>query len=64
MISINRIFRYGHHFIYDFETMEYMLRTVGFKDIRKEKFGSGRDPMLLRDSKLREVESLYVECIK
>jgi|GEM_PF-640135 len=64
MISINRIFRYGHHFIYDFETMEYMLRTVGFKEIRKEKFGSGRDPILLKDSKLREVESLYVECVK
>lgn len=64
MISINRIFRYGHHFIYDFETMAYMLREVGFKNIRKEKFGSGSDPNLLHDSKLREVESLYVECTR
>ena len=41
-----------------------MLRTVGFKDIKKECFATGRNPILLKDSKMREVESLYVECTR
>lgn len=64
MISINRIARLHHSFLYDHETLAYMMREVGFKDIRKEKFRSGRDPRLLQDSDYRELESLYVEATK
>lgn len=64
MISINRVSRDAHRFLYDFETLAHMLREAGFTDIRKERFGQGQDPMLLRDSKSREHESLYVEARK
>jgi hypothetical protein len=41
-----------------------MLKEIGFTAISKERFGSGKDPFLIRDSKHREWESLYVEAVK
>ncbi len=64
MISINRVGRDAHKFLYDYETLAYMLKETGFSAIKKERFGSGADPFLLRDSKHREWESLYVEAVK
>ena len=61
-MSINRIFReHGHRFIYDFATLNAMLETVGFVEIRKAKFGESQDSRLLLDTPTREIESLYVE---
>ena len=65
IMSVNRIFReHGHLFIYDFITMRKLLEKHGFIDIKKERYGSGRDPHLLKDSARRAVESLYVEARK
>ncbi|HYE54420.1 MAG TPA: methyltransferase domain-containing protein [Chitinophagaceae bacterium] len=65
MARINGIFRnHGHKFIYDFETVKKLLEKAGFRDIRKETFGNGRDPRLLIDSEWRSDESLYVEASK
>ena len=65
MSRINGIFRnHGHQFIYDFETFKYLLVKTGFKDIKKESFGHGRDPRLLIDQQMRADESLYVEATR
>jgi hypothetical protein len=65
MHRINGIFRnYGHQFIYDFETARLLLEEAGFTEITKQSFGKGRLDALLKDSKHREHESLYVEAVK
>jgi predicted SAM-dependent methyltransferase len=65
VISINRIFRdHGHLFIYDFETMAQLMKEAGFRDVKKESYGTGRDNRLLIDQAYRAVESLYVEATK
>lgn len=65
MLAVNRIFRgYGHQFAFDFETLASMLSHVGFVQIRKEKFRTGRRPDLLIDSELRAPQSLVVEAVK
>lgn len=65
MARINGIFRnHGHKFIYDFETMKRLMEEVGFKDIKKCSYRSGRDQRLLIDQEWRQVESLYVEATK
>ncbi|HLZ89424.1 MAG TPA: methyltransferase domain-containing protein [Puia sp.] len=64
-ISINRIMRlHGHLFIYDAETMGYLLEKAGFRNIKKESFSHGRDKRLLIDLEARKVESLYMEATK
>ncbi len=65
MISINRIFRiHGHLFIYDFYTLQMLMKNAGFKTITKESFGKGADKRLLIDQSDRAIESLYIEGIK
>lgn len=65
MDRINALFRkYGHQFIYDFETFQKILRENNFKEIKKVECNSGREPRLLIDEEWRAVESLYIECIK
>ncbi|HCN84102.1 MAG TPA: hypothetical protein DIT07_10865, partial [Sphingobacteriaceae bacterium] len=65
MISINRIFRsHGHRFIYDYETMELLLKQAGFTTVKKEVFRNGNDNRLLIDSPERIIESLYLEAVK
>jgi predicted SAM-dependent methyltransferase len=65
MFSVNRIFRdHGHRFIYDFATMRLLLEEAGFVNITKQTFQQGADPMLLRDTADRQIESLYVEAAK
>ncbi|MCF8276921.1 MAG: methyltransferase domain-containing protein [Flavobacteriales bacterium] len=65
MMTLNKVARgYGHLFLYDFETMELILKEAGFKNIKKETYRSGRDTTLLVDSELRRAESLYVEATK
>ena len=65
MHRINGIFRnHGHLFIYDFQTVSLILEEAGFRDIKKEKYNSGRDAKLLKDTEWRSIESLYVEASK
>ncbi len=65
MISINRIFRsHGHQFIYDYETLEFLLKQVGFINIKREGFRTGNDKRLLIDSPERIIESVYLEAKK
>ena len=62
MVSVNRIFRaHGHQFIWDFETLRDALLGAGFTRVERCAFGQGRDAKLIRDSKQRRIESLYVE---
>lgn len=62
ILSVNDVFRgHGHLFIYDFDMLRQLLEQHGFTEIKRESFGSGRDPALLLDTAHRAVESLYVE---
>ena len=65
MARINGIFRnHGHLFIYDFQTVKKILGEIGFMDIKKETYRSGRMSALLIDTDWRADESLYVEATK
>ena len=65
IMSVNRIFgRFGHRFIYDYETLRELLGRHGFVDIERSAFGTGRDPVLVIDTEKRAPESLYVEATK
>jgi hypothetical protein len=62
IVSVNRIFRdHGHQFMWDYETLRLALLRCGFTNVERCSFGKGADPKLLRDTKGRAVESLYVE---
>jgi len=62
ILSVNRIFhKWGHQFLYDFQTMHMLLERNGFENIKRETFMSGRDAQLLVDLEWRALESLYVE---
>jgi hypothetical protein len=64
MISVNRVFRGdGHQFAWDFETLSLALNHAGFINVERRAFGEGADPMLLRDSAHRQIESLYIEAM-
>src|ERR1035437_8049251 len=64
ILSVNRIFRGGHLFLYDFDFFGALLDRAGFTQIEKTSLRSGRDPVLLIDTESRAVESLYVEAVK
>jgi predicted SAM-dependent methyltransferase len=65
MMMINGVFNgFGHRFAYDYETLEMMLKSAKFVDIRKEHFRCGREGTLLIDYEKRAGESLYVEASK
>jgi predicted SAM-dependent methyltransferase len=64
MWSLNRIAHFVHRFLYDYETLAWLLRNAGFADVRRECFGRGSHPKLLLDSESHKAESLYVEATK
>jgi predicted SAM-dependent methyltransferase len=65
IMSLNSVMRdHGHLFVYDFETIETVLRHVGFRNVQKLSFMIGNDPVLLKDTESRKLESLYIECQK
>jgi predicted SAM-dependent methyltransferase len=67
MEAVNSYFRqrYEHQFMYDWETMEKMLREAGFATVLRARFGeSAAFPALVLDDEKYEWESLYVEAIK
>jgi predicted SAM-dependent methyltransferase len=71
MMSVANTFRrlfepypQGHEFAWDYQTLEYFLWRVGFREIRREQYMQGRDETLLVDYGKRASESLYVEASK
>jgi predicted SAM-dependent methyltransferase len=65
MELINVVFRQvsEHKFAYDFETLDFILRTYGFKEVTRRAFGDSRDRDLCLDLASRASESLYVEAV-
>lgn len=63
---VNFVFRQGaeHRYAYDGETLEHLLRTVGFQRIVRQEFGRSLLPELCLDQSLRAPESLYMEAAK
>ena len=55
---------YGHESVYDFDTLNVMLKKADFKNIRKESYNQGRHKTLLCDCEGRRIESMYVEAEK
>ena len=55
-------FFYEHKAMYDFETLELMLREVGFEAVKRTAFGEGKLTSI--DSESRRLETLYVEAVK
>jgi predicted SAM-dependent methyltransferase len=66
MAMLNHVFHQGgeHHFAYDYETMEWVLRQAGFADVRQKAFGESSDPVLAIDRREHSCYSLYVEAKK
>lgn len=66
MAMLNHVFHQGgeHHFAYDFETMEWVLRKAGFADVRQRAFGESSDPLLAIDRREHSCYSLFVEAKK
>ena len=66
IMSVNRIFRdHGHLFLYDFDCLKKLLQHNGFSNIAKREFSCGTNRLLCsKDTKAREIESLYVEASK
>jgi predicted SAM-dependent methyltransferase len=66
MVLLNHVFHQGgeHHFAYDFETLEWVLKTAGFTNIRQTSFGVSSDPLLAIDRSEHAPYSLYVEAMK
>ena len=65
MEVVNSYFRqrYEHQFLYDWVTLERMLRRTGFSVVSRSRYGQGERGLLLDDAKY-EWESLYVEAIR
>jgi predicted SAM-dependent methyltransferase len=63
MEQVNTYFRqrYEHQFIYDWTTMEKMLREAGFDQVARVSFGRGACAPIVLDDQKYEWESLYVE---
>ena len=66
MEVVNEMFRQSgeHHFAYDFETLEKLLRTAGFDRVERSSFAKSNDEKLLLDLGYRQPGSLYVEAIR
>lgn len=66
MESVNDFFRqrYEHQFLYDWPTLELMLKRAGFHAVVRTSFGQSGLFDLVLDDKKYEWESLYVEAIK
>ncbi|MDB4987514.1 MAG: Methyltransferase domain protein [Myxococcaceae bacterium] len=66
--SVNELFRHNgfHQFIYDFETLELVLRRAGFTTVLRSSCAASEIPELNLDwnDPHRSVQSLYVEAIK
>lgn len=67
--SVNRVFYQdrdspaGHRTMFDFNLLRTLLEDAGFGGVQRAGFRQGRDTVLLVDSEVRRVESLYVEAV-
>lgn len=63
MAVVNEVFRQGyeHHYCFDFETLSWLLRDIGYVNIERTDFAQGILPGLLIDQESRRFESLFVE---
>ena len=68
METVNFLFRFNnfHQFIYDYETLERLLLTAGFRTVKRSGYRASEVPELNIDSDnpTRRLECLYVEAIK
>ena len=55
---------YKHCSVWDNKLLESFLQKAGFINIQQVSFRKGNNEKLLKDSKTREWESLYIECQK
>jgi len=60
---------HGHKATYDFETLFWLLSSLGFENVRRTSYADGnydlhQNDKLRSDDPLRAVESLCVECVK
>jgi predicted SAM-dependent methyltransferase len=45
--AVNQLFRaWGHRFLYDFASLEWVLREAGFEEVRRCEYGDSDDPFL------------------
>lgn len=65
MEIVNSVFRqrYEHQFLYDWATIEQMLKRSGFNKILRAKFSDCYLPQLALDDPKYEWESLYVDAL-
>jgi predicted SAM-dependent methyltransferase len=66
MAMLNHVFHQGgeHHFAYDYETLEWVLKKAGFADVCRSAYGKSADPRLAIDRQEHAQYSLYVEAMK
>jgi predicted SAM-dependent methyltransferase len=67
MEIVNQYFRqrYEHHFLYDFTTMEKLLKSAGFSHVTRVSFSESENcAHVALDHPKYQTESLYVEAIK
>ena len=64
MMKLKWAFRPYFTFVYDFHTLERMLRKAGFSEVTRESFRRGHLETVRFDSSDRQCESLYVEGLK
>jgi predicted SAM-dependent methyltransferase len=66
MELINAVFRQGyeHKFAYDYETLAFLLRRYGFREVEKQTYGRSSMPELCIDQEVRASASLYAEGTK
>lgn len=64
-LLLNRILGKRHQWMYDFDSLSYRLRDIGFKEVRKCEPGQGEIPdlQLLGEGRLHP-DSLYLEAKK
>ena len=60
------VYRFYHHrWMYDFETLDWCLREVGFRDVVRLQFRQSLiDGMEEMDSESHQMETLYVDAVK
>jgi predicted SAM-dependent methyltransferase len=70
ILHVNRIFYdgrpspLGHCTMFDFDLISQLLKDCGFRNVKRQGFQSGDNPVLLIDTPEREPESLYVEATR
>lgn len=65
LLALQEIFYdHGHRTMYDYETIDLLCRSAGFKRVQASSFGESQSLALPPDSEERRSETLYVEAVK